>query len=287
MSNVVGRLCLLLGSPNHRLNASVRRRWNRLRSGLSMKLRNTELRGWRRGRSVAIMHSTGAGDTGAIRTHISRWASRRAEFLPTRDGYDGAVDRSQDARPPRAQRRGERSVGVDQRRRHPRRPRPVVADRLRDRRRRRAAEFCIIGAVVDGFRRLGVFDRGQAFDACRPFQEGSRAFYLVEAAVAMVLMARADEPYAVIPRRRRQSRRVPQDRRRPNRRRNAALLSGGTLRSRDGPSEVAYVNAHGTGTSQNDTVKERRQGDLRRRDRPKGGSHGVAAHPPPTLAGPV
>jgi 3-oxoacyl-[acyl-carrier-protein] synthase II len=48
------------------------------------------------------------------------------------------------------------------------------------------------------FARLGVaVTDAEPLDACRPFQEGSRGFVMGEAAVAFVLSARVDRPYAI------------------------------------------------------------------------------------------
>lgn len=59
------------------------------------------------------------------------------------------------------------------------------------------AEFCVIAEIVTGFRRMRVLvgDGASASD-CRPFQEGSRRFFLGEAAVALVVTGEADRPRA-------------------------------------------------------------------------------------------
>ena len=59
------------------------------------------------------------------------------------------------------------------------------------------AEFCIIAEIIEGFRRMRVLvgANGQVTD-CRPFQEGSRGFFLGEAAVAFVMSTRVAAPRA-------------------------------------------------------------------------------------------
>jgi 3-oxoacyl-[acyl-carrier-protein] synthase II len=52
------------------------------------------------------------------------------------------------------------------------------------------AEFCLIDQVMTGFRRMRVLlGDGKPATDCRPFQEGSRGFFLGEAAVALVVTA--------------------------------------------------------------------------------------------------
>ncbi|HEY8544018.1 MAG TPA: beta-ketoacyl synthase N-terminal-like domain-containing protein, partial [Acidimicrobiales bacterium] len=60
------------------------------------------------------------------------------------------------------------------------------------------AEFCVIAEIVAGFRRMRVLaGPGAPLSECRPFQEGSRRFFLGEAAVALVLSRRGlDAPRA-------------------------------------------------------------------------------------------
>ena len=55
------------------------------------------------------------------------------------------------------------------------------------------AELCVIGEVVTGFRRMRVLlGDNRALADCRPFQEGSRGFFLGEAAAALVVSSRTD-----------------------------------------------------------------------------------------------
>jgi 3-oxoacyl-[acyl-carrier-protein] synthase II len=59
------------------------------------------------------------------------------------------------------------------------------------------AEFCLIAEIIEGFRRMRVLlGTDRPTTDCRPFQEGSRGFFLGEAAVAFVVSARADVPRA-------------------------------------------------------------------------------------------
>lgn len=55
------------------------------------------------------------------------------------------------------------------------------------------AEFCLIDQIITGFRRMRVLPgAGRPATDCRPFQAGSRGFFLGEAAVAAVITDRAD-----------------------------------------------------------------------------------------------
>jgi len=54
-------------------------------------------------------------------------------------------------------------------------------------------EFCLIAEIVTGFRRMRVLlADGAPLGECRPFQDGSRRFFLGEAAIGFVLTADAD-----------------------------------------------------------------------------------------------
>ncbi|KMO80489.1 beta-ketoacyl synthase N-terminal-like domain-containing protein [Mycolicibacterium obuense] len=109
---------------------------------------------------------------------------------------------------------------------------------------------------VEHFVRLGVgVVDTDPLDACRPFQHGSRGFPAGEAAVSFVLSRRSDAPYvrvlggamthdafhltSVDPSRTEVDRCVLD-----------ALASSGV-----GASDIAYLNAHGPGTQQCDTVE--------------------------------
>jgi 3-oxoacyl-[acyl-carrier-protein] synthase II len=59
------------------------------------------------------------------------------------------------------------------------------------------AEFCLIAEIVTGFRRMRVLlADGAPMTECRPFQQGSRRFFLGEAAVGLVLTGGVDRPRA-------------------------------------------------------------------------------------------
>lgn len=59
------------------------------------------------------------------------------------------------------------------------------------------AEFCLIAEVISGFRRLRVLlADGAPVTDCRPFQQGSRRYFLGEAAVGMVLTGNVERPRA-------------------------------------------------------------------------------------------
>ena len=56
-----------------------------------------------------------------------------------------------------------------------------------------AAEFCLIDEIITGFRRMRVLlGEDRSLPDCRPFQEGSRGFFLGEGAVATVVTDRVD-----------------------------------------------------------------------------------------------
>lgn len=116
---------------------------------------------------------------------------------------------------------------------------------------------------VRHFRDLGaaVTDR-PVNDACRPFQEGTRGFVLGEASASYVLSASSDRPYArvlggsmsqdpyhVIA--------INPDLSHVRRTFDDALEAAGVE-----PTEVAYLNAHGTGTVQCDVAERAVLDDL-------------------------
>jgi 3-oxoacyl-[acyl-carrier-protein] synthase II len=108
-----------------------------------------------------------------------------------------------------------------------------------------------------GMSSLGVLaTEGPPEQACRPFQEGSQGFIAGEASAALVVTARSDveryadvlggglthdafHPIAI----------------RPDGVRVAAAWSQAMVDAGVGPDEIAYVNAHGSGTLLNDTVE--------------------------------
>jgi 3-oxoacyl-[acyl-carrier-protein] synthase II len=118
------------------------------------------------------------------------------------------------------------------------------------------AEFCLIDEIITGFRRMRVLPgAGRPAEDCRPFQEGSRGFFLGEAAIAVVVTGRADggratflggatthdafHPVAAEPEGRELERCLRE-----------ALAAAGTA-----PAEVGLVKAHGSGTPLNDGVE--------------------------------
>ncbi len=108
-----------------------------------------------------------------------------------------------------------------------------------------------------GMGSLGVLaTEGPPEQACRPFQEGSQGFIAGEASAALVVTAHSDveryadvlggglthdafHPIAI----------------RPDGVRVAAAWSQAMVDAGVGPDEIAYVNAHGSGTLLNDTVE--------------------------------
>jgi 3-oxoacyl-[acyl-carrier-protein] synthase II len=118
------------------------------------------------------------------------------------------------------------------------------------------AEFCVIAEIVNGFRRMRVLvgDGAPASD-CRPFQDGSRRFFLGEAAAAVVMSREVAAPRAgylggatthdafhlVAP--------AP-DGAQLERCYREALADAGVE-----PGDVGLVKAHGSGTPHNDQVE--------------------------------
>jgi 3-oxoacyl-[acyl-carrier-protein] synthase II len=118
------------------------------------------------------------------------------------------------------------------------------------------AEFCLIDEIITGFRRMRVLlGDGRTPEDCRPFQEGSRGFFLGEGAVAAVVTDRADGGRATLlggaatndahhlvaaePEGRQLERCVVE-----------SLTAAGAT-----PADVAVVKAHGSGTALNDSVE--------------------------------
>jgi len=118
------------------------------------------------------------------------------------------------------------------------------------------AEFCLIDEIITGFRRMRVLPGdGRPATDCRPFQQGSRGFFLGEAAVAVVVTDRADggrgtflggatthdafHPVAAEPEGRELERCLRE-----------ALAAADAA-----PGDVGLVKAHGSGTPLNDGVE--------------------------------
>lgn len=118
------------------------------------------------------------------------------------------------------------------------------------------AEFCLIAEIVNGFRRMRVLvGAGAPASECRPFQEGSRRFFLGEAAVALVLTPDAPRPRArylggaathdayhlVAPN--------------PDGVQLERCYRDALADAAVGPGDIALVKAHGSGTPINDQVE--------------------------------
>ena len=130
-------------------------------------------------------------------------------------------------------------------------------------------EFCLIAEIITGFRRMRVLlANGAPLGECRPFQDGSRRFFLGEDAIGFVLTADAAAADA------------PTDADARGLRPRAVYLGGATTHDafhlvapepegtqlercyREAlavagvdPGEIALVKAHGSGTPLNDTVE--------------------------------
>jgi 3-oxoacyl-[acyl-carrier-protein] synthase II len=121
-----------------------------------------------------------------------------------------------------------------------------------------AAEFCAIREVVEGFRRLQVLvQEGNALEVCQPFDPRSRGFFLGEAAVAFVVSAgseRTDERPAYLggASTHEAYHLTAVD---VTGRGIAECLRQGLEDAGLTPSEVRYINVHGTGTRLNDRAE--------------------------------
>jgi 3-oxoacyl-[acyl-carrier-protein] synthase II len=118
------------------------------------------------------------------------------------------------------------------------------------------AELCVIAEIVTGFRRMRVLlGEDRSFADCRPFQEGSRGFFLGEAAVALVVTNRADggratylggatahDAYHLVA--------AEPEGRELERCLRDALADAGAA-----PGDIGVVKAHGSGTPLNDGVE--------------------------------
>ncbi|HEY8527963.1 MAG TPA: beta-ketoacyl synthase N-terminal-like domain-containing protein [Acidimicrobiales bacterium] len=118
------------------------------------------------------------------------------------------------------------------------------------------AELCVIAEIVTGFRRMRVLlgENRSAAD-CRPFQEGSRGFFLGEAAVALVVTNRADsgratylggatthDAYHLV---------APE----PEGRELARCFVDALAAAGAAPGDIAVIKAHGSGTPINDGIE--------------------------------
>jgi 3-oxoacyl-[acyl-carrier-protein] synthase II len=113
------------------------------------------------------------------------------------------------------------------------------------------------------FARLGVtITDAEPLDACRPFQEGSRGFIMGEASVAFVLSRRALASYTML-----LGGAMTHDAYHvtsidPNPIQVANCFREALANTRTEPSAVRYLNAHGPGTKQCDTVEAAIADDL-------------------------
>jgi 3-oxoacyl-[acyl-carrier-protein] synthase II len=118
------------------------------------------------------------------------------------------------------------------------------------------AELCLIDEIITGFRRMRVLlGEGRPASDCRPFQAGSRGFFLGEAAVALVVSGRTDggratylggaathDAFHLVAA-------DPEGRELERCWREALEAAGAD------PGEVGLVKAHGSGTPLNDDVE--------------------------------
>jgi 3-oxoacyl-[acyl-carrier-protein] synthase II len=118
------------------------------------------------------------------------------------------------------------------------------------------AELCLIDEILTGFRRMRVL-LGPDRDVtdCRPFQDGSRGFFLGEAAVATVVTTRSDGGWATY-----LGGAMTHDAfhlvaAEPSGRELERCLRDGLAAAGCGPGDVAVVKAHGSGTPLNDGVE--------------------------------
>ena len=119
-----------------------------------------------------------------------------------------------------------------------------------------AAEFCLIDEIITGFRRMRVLlgeDRSLA--DCRPFQEGSRGFFLGEGAVATVVTDRADGGRATLLGAATTNDAFHLVAAEPEGRELQRCVTDALSAAGAEPAEVAVVKAHGSGTVLNDGVE--------------------------------
>lgn len=118
------------------------------------------------------------------------------------------------------------------------------------------AEFCLIEQIVTGFRRMRVLPGdGRPASDCRPFQQGSRGFFLGEAAVACVVTPRADGGRATV-----LGGATTHDAHHlaaaePGGRELERCLREALAAAHVGAGDVGVVKAHGSGTPLNDGVE--------------------------------
>jgi len=120
------------------------------------------------------------------------------------------------------------------------------------------AELCLVAQIINGFRRMRVqLGEGATIDDCRPFQEGSKRFFLGEAGIAFVVTGDAsvvrpratylggaethDAFHLAAP---------DPDGTQLSRCYEEALADAGVK-----PGDIAVIKAHGSGTPINDKVE--------------------------------
>lgn len=121
------------------------------------------------------------------------------------------------------------------------------------------AEMCLIDEIVTGFRRMRVLlGSDRSLSDCRPFQEGSRGFFLGEAAVATVVTApgTADGGWATY-----RGGGITHDAfhlvaPEPEGTQLERAVRAALADADASPDDVAVVKAHGSGTALNDCVEE-------------------------------
>ncbi|GLZ29129.1 3-oxoacyl-ACP synthase [Lentzea sp. NBRC 105346] len=119
-----------------------------------------------------------------------------------------------------------------------------------------ATDLSLTPENVSHFVRLGVaIADAEPFDACRPFQQGSRGFIMGEASVSFVLSSRADRPYATT-----LGGAMSHDAYHvtsidPNLSQITACFEDALENARVPASAVRYLNAHGPGTAQCDRAE--------------------------------
>jgi 3-oxoacyl-[acyl-carrier-protein] synthase II len=118
------------------------------------------------------------------------------------------------------------------------------------------AEFCLIDEIITGFRRMRVLlGEGRSPADCRPFQEGSRGFFLGEAAVALVVTDRSDAARATVLGAATSHDAFHLVAAEPEGRELERCLRDALDAVGADPADVAVVKAHGSGTPLNDGVE--------------------------------
>jgi 3-oxoacyl-[acyl-carrier-protein] synthase II len=118
------------------------------------------------------------------------------------------------------------------------------------------AEFCLIDEIITGFRRMRVLlGDGRSPTDCRPFQEGSKGFFLGEAAVAVVVTDRAEAGRATLLGGAATNDAFHLVAAEPEGRQLERCLREALAAADAAPDDVAVVKAHGSGTLLNDGVE--------------------------------